>query len=151
MWYLPGPGTEPLSPALEGGFLTPGPPGKSHRTVFKFSFPQPCNLHMCLKGGLKEAGWPPHPAPPTLYYSDIFSGVGLPEEVLSGRCQKKRKCDQRKSISQLPVVEGSLPWTSSGPGASEGSSHSTQASSPAGQRPPPPVPPVLSASIQQCK
>ena len=54
---------------------------------------------------------------------------------------EKKECDQRKSISQLPVVEGSLRWTSSEPGASEGSSHSTQASSPAGQRPPPPVPP----------
>ena len=29
MWILPGPGIEPVSPALAGGFLTPGPPGKS--------------------------------------------------------------------------------------------------------------------------
>ena len=29
MWDLPGPGIEPLSPALAGGFLTTGPPGKS--------------------------------------------------------------------------------------------------------------------------
>ena len=29
MWDLPRPGLEPLSPALEGGFLTTGPPGKS--------------------------------------------------------------------------------------------------------------------------
>ena len=26
---IPQPGTEPVSPALEGGFLTTGPPGKS--------------------------------------------------------------------------------------------------------------------------
>ena len=26
--HLPGPRTEPMSPALAGGFLTPGPPGK---------------------------------------------------------------------------------------------------------------------------
>ena len=26
---VPGPGIEPMSPALEGGFLTTGPPGKS--------------------------------------------------------------------------------------------------------------------------
>ena len=29
MWDLPGPGLEPVSPALAGGFLTPAPPGKS--------------------------------------------------------------------------------------------------------------------------
>ena len=29
MWYLPGPGLKPLSPALAGGFLTTVPPGKS--------------------------------------------------------------------------------------------------------------------------
>ena len=29
MWDLPGPGIEPVSRALAGGFLTTGPPGKS--------------------------------------------------------------------------------------------------------------------------
>ena len=29
MWDLPGPGIEPVSPALAGGFLTAAPPGKS--------------------------------------------------------------------------------------------------------------------------
>ena len=29
MWDLPGPGFEPMSPALAGGFLTAAPPGKS--------------------------------------------------------------------------------------------------------------------------
>ena len=28
MWDLPGPGFEPVSPALAGGFLTTAPPGK---------------------------------------------------------------------------------------------------------------------------
>ena len=32
MWDLPGPGLEPLSPALAGGFLTTAPPGKSLNT-----------------------------------------------------------------------------------------------------------------------
>ena len=31
MWYLPGPGLEPMSPALAGGFSTTAPPGKSHQ------------------------------------------------------------------------------------------------------------------------
>ena len=29
MWDLPGPGLEPVSPALAGGFLTTAPPGES--------------------------------------------------------------------------------------------------------------------------
>ena len=29
MWDLPGPGIEPVSPALQGGFSTTRPPGKS--------------------------------------------------------------------------------------------------------------------------
>ena len=32
MWDLPGPGMGPVSPALVGGFLTTGPPGKSQLT-----------------------------------------------------------------------------------------------------------------------
>ena len=32
MWDLPGPGIEPVSPALAGGFLTTVPPGKSQST-----------------------------------------------------------------------------------------------------------------------
>ena len=31
---VPQPGTEPMSPALEGGFLTTGPPGKSLFCLF---------------------------------------------------------------------------------------------------------------------
>ena len=34
MWDLPGPGLEPMSPALAGRFLTTAPPGKSLKTVF---------------------------------------------------------------------------------------------------------------------
>ena len=32
-WDLPGPGLEPVSPALTGRFLTTAPPGKSQRYV----------------------------------------------------------------------------------------------------------------------
>ena len=35
MWDLPGPGLEPMSPALAGGFLTTVPPGKSCCHLFK--------------------------------------------------------------------------------------------------------------------
>ena len=33
MWDLPGPGLEPVSPALAGGFLTTLPPGKSRKIL----------------------------------------------------------------------------------------------------------------------
>ena len=35
MWDLPGPGIEPVSPSLAGGFLTTAPPGKSLPLYFK--------------------------------------------------------------------------------------------------------------------
>ena len=38
MWDLPGPGLEPLSPALAGGLLTTAPPGKPHTSSFFFFF-----------------------------------------------------------------------------------------------------------------
>ena len=38
MWDLPGPGLEPASPALAGGFLTTVPPGKSRKGDFYLSF-----------------------------------------------------------------------------------------------------------------
>ena len=34
MWDLLGPGIKPVSPALADGFLTAGPPGKSHLMFF---------------------------------------------------------------------------------------------------------------------
>ena len=34
MWDLPGPGLEPVSPALAGGFFTTAPPGKSPNLCF---------------------------------------------------------------------------------------------------------------------
>ena len=35
MWDLPGPGLEPVSPALAGGFLTTVPPGKPSRSFLR--------------------------------------------------------------------------------------------------------------------
>ena len=37
MWDLPGPGTEPVCPALAGGFLTTAPPGMSLHTEILLS------------------------------------------------------------------------------------------------------------------
>ena len=38
MWDLPGPGIEPVSPALAGGFLTTAPQGKSSSIESSFKF-----------------------------------------------------------------------------------------------------------------
>ena len=38
MWKLPGPGIEPMSPALAGGFPSTAPPGTSQTAVFKVPF-----------------------------------------------------------------------------------------------------------------
>ena len=38
MWDLPGPGLEPVSPALAGGFLTTVPPGKPDYELLKEEF-----------------------------------------------------------------------------------------------------------------
>ena len=41
MWDLPGPGFEPLSPALAGGFLSAAPPRKScDAAFFLYFFPE---------------------------------------------------------------------------------------------------------------
>ena len=37
MWDLPGPGIEPMSPALAGRFLTTVPPGKSLEALSEFA------------------------------------------------------------------------------------------------------------------
>ena len=37
MWNLPGPGLEPMSPALAGGFLTTAPPGKPYAYFLQLS------------------------------------------------------------------------------------------------------------------
>ena len=42
VWDLPGPGLEPVSPALAGGFLTTAPPGKPYKEhILKWPFSIP--------------------------------------------------------------------------------------------------------------
>ncbi|XP_024611405.1 proline and serine-rich protein 1 [Neophocaena asiaeorientalis asiaeorientalis] len=51
MWDHPGPGLEPMSPALAGGFLTTVPPGKSPYLRFDLFF-----YRFSLSSGLQAAG-----------------------------------------------------------------------------------------------
>ena len=45
MWDLPGPGLEPVSPALAGGFLTTAPPEKPcFCSMFWFFGPEACRI-----------------------------------------------------------------------------------------------------------
>ena len=48
MWDLPGPGLEPVSPALAGGFLTTAPPGKPWSPAFNAK-PQADNHQLLWK------------------------------------------------------------------------------------------------------
>ena len=59
MWNLPGPGLEPVSPALAGGFLTTSPPGKSWQSSLLVFVHFMCfvkcimsNIHYCIVGGI---------------------------------------------------------------------------------------------------
>ena len=74
MWDLPGPGLEPVSPALKGRFLTTAPPGKSRRKTFEIF---DCGIHLMLFSSLlfwtgepewKETAWPCM-GPPQAKYS----------------------------------------------------------------------------------
>ena len=46
MWELPGPGIEPMCPALAGGFLTTAPPGKSQQLNLQKYFHMDTNINI---------------------------------------------------------------------------------------------------------
>ena len=52
MWHLPGPGLEPVSPALAGGFLTTAPPGKPLSQISETTW-----LPWSLFQGYQETQW----------------------------------------------------------------------------------------------
>ena len=88
MWDLPGPGLEPISPALAGGFLTTAPPGKPwsfhlsssllcwsfHSQVMRQSFLQVPHLV------LKQPDNPLH----QLFYLHILQNEGSWPHLFSG-------------------------------------------------------------------
>ena len=54
MWDLPGPGMEPVSPALVGGVLSTTPPGKSGLWTLWYSFLDTTGLHVTF---LQQTFW----------------------------------------------------------------------------------------------
>ena len=80
MWDLPGPGIEPVSPALQGRFLTTGPPGRS-----SWFFTCPTTRH-------KFHMWPRDPGVTTA--SRITS-------KFTGFKQKHGSCSQTCGLSRL--------------------------------------------------
>ena len=48
MWDLPGPGHEPVSPALAGGFLTTAPPGKPRIFFFYSNTLKMCYIYLLI-------------------------------------------------------------------------------------------------------
>ena len=58
MWDLPGPGLEPVSPALAGGFLTTAPPGKSLQVhSWEQGTSKPCLRARGLPAGGIQGQW----------------------------------------------------------------------------------------------
>ena len=55
MWGLSGPGIEPVTPALAGGFLTTAPPGKSPKTPLMKVTSNESPHHVCVSGGREGA------------------------------------------------------------------------------------------------
>ena len=51
MWDLPGPGIEPVSPALVGGFLPTEPPGKPTELCFECEMVTDYGDHVSAQGG----------------------------------------------------------------------------------------------------
>lgn len=119
---------------------------------FLYCFSSPCGLFRCLRNGLREAGWP------TPLYTLVtpFSDSRLPQKILFRECKEKMKCDSIDSISQLLVVEGTVP----GPAQLLGLLRVPPPPSPVLRPFPPPKAPAasfcshtssVSAFIQQCK
>ena len=65
MWDLPGPGLEPVSPALAGGFLTTAPPENAHfLTLEKGKSSNPAGNRVKKTHGVGVAMTPPPPPAP---------------------------------------------------------------------------------------
>ena len=93
MWDLPGPGIEPVSAALVGGFLTTAPPGKSQAQYLK------SNESLFLVHGNSEAD-----QAVLLHLTATPSGIrGHPR--LHGRARARGRTVFRRDTSFLFVAQ----------------------------------------------
>ena len=98
MWDFPGPGLEPLSPALAGGFLTTSPPGKPRNAlssvfVYLFMFASSRNM------------WPPRHSCGQRWVSSAKQGAWAPLQVNERTLKQKLPPNQSRSwISQLSIL-----------------------------------------------
>ena len=84
MWDLPGPGLEPVSPALAGEFLTTAPPGKSPGFWFferSQKYGLVCEISYILNLGQYFGGQTEYVLgiPFCAFYTNIFSPVFRPK------------------------------------------------------------------------
>ena len=102
MWDLPGPGIEPVCPALAGGFSTTALPGKPELTVLKATFP------LMLTGII---GTPPA-------FSLSLSGAGLCGVMLArakgidfwSLFASEFQCDLEQIIHLCTSISSSVQW-----------------------------------------
>ena len=89
MWDLPGPGFEPVSPALAGGLLTTAPPGKPRRRHFKpgesessLTREAGCFLLLCFRPSscCNDFGWL-QPSKGNLHVVAVVTGEGSSGDV----------------------------------------------------------------------
>ena len=88
MWNLPGPGIEPVSPPLAGGFLTTVPPGKSKTHIY-----------------YRSLG--------TAYFSIMIRVSGGCNPVVVWDCSLIRGSAGERTISKLPQVIGRINFLAS--------------------------------------
>ena len=90
MWDLPGPGIEPVSPALAGGFLTTVPPGKSGTLCF-----------LIMRKSGKCKGWL---AEESGDLSFVAGGVGGSRMGMDGRKRRKLVDTDKDSLPDQTLV-----------------------------------------------
>ena len=93
MWNLPGPGIEPVSPALAGGFFTTEPSGKPAELCFECEMVTDYGDHVSAQGG----------------------GGNLMGRVKGNRADLFTRCGagqvwEEESVSRLVVSDSATPW-----------------------------------------
>ena len=84
MWDLPGPGLEPMSPALAGGFLTTAPPGKAHSVILLMCVHIHTHMHKLLCFLLEFGSVTPYESPECVVTDSSLRRGVLPDSWSQG-------------------------------------------------------------------